>query len=466
MLRSLRNKIIGFGLIFAVAGCSSRSLINPGQVRLYQQHHRGQVGTNIPDGLGVNIHWTDPRPGEMRMLAATGLHWIRMDFFWNATETVRGKYNFTAYHNLVKMAQHYHMQVFFVLDYGNPLYQHGKFPTTSTARHAFSAWAAAAVDSFRGNGVVWEMWSEPDGGSGNGGIPIDPQAYAKLAVETGQAIYRTDRHAYFIGPGVAWMQRPWKGGQTWIQWLFKGGVLNVFDAVSVHPYRKRPPETVMADYCRFQRVVADYAPSGSSLQLVSSEWGYPSAPRWFFGSGYSRSAQARLLAREFLINLMCHIPISIWYDWHDDGPATGDIRFTERGGIVDAKTPDPEFHFGLVGFTYHAHRHYVYTPKPAFFACRTLTQTLRGFHFDKRIKEHNPSVFVLVFARGKQRRWVAWSVVSPPSGRATVTLRVPRGNYRIINYLGDRQIRTRVGATGLKLRLSTGPQYVSLLLGN
>ncbi|NNM87482.1 MAG: hypothetical protein HKL95_03075, partial [Phycisphaerae bacterium] len=39
-------------------------------------------GATIPDGLGVNIHWTNPRPGEMRMLAATGVRWIRMDFAW------------------------------------------------------------------------------------------------------------------------------------------------------------------------------------------------------------------------------------------------------------------------------------------------------------------------------------------------------------------------------------------------
>jgi hypothetical protein len=27
----------------------------------------------IPEGIGVNIHFTDPRPGEMKMLAAAAL---------------------------------------------------------------------------------------------------------------------------------------------------------------------------------------------------------------------------------------------------------------------------------------------------------------------------------------------------------------------------------------------------------
>jgi hypothetical protein len=36
-------------------------------------------GPAIPDGLGVNIHFTDPRPGEMEMLADAGFKFVRMD---------------------------------------------------------------------------------------------------------------------------------------------------------------------------------------------------------------------------------------------------------------------------------------------------------------------------------------------------------------------------------------------------
>ena len=434
-------------------------------------------GPAVPDGLGVNIHFTNPRPGEMRMLAATGVRWIRMDFAWGATETQKGRYNFAAYVRLITALRRYHIRPLLILDYGNPLYQHGAFPTTPAARQAFAAWAAAAVENFRGSGVVWEMWNEPDGGMGNGGGgPIDPQAYAKLALETGQAIRRADQHAVFIGPALAWMQRPWKDGLTWVQWIFKGGVLRVFDAVSVHPYREQPPETVIGDYRLFRRVanrgrswgpesrgdyrlfrgvVANYAPAGRSPPLVSSEWGYPSVPEWFYGRGYSSSTQARFLAREFLVNLMCHVRLSIWYDWHDDGPAA-----SATAGTGHVAPPNPEFHFGMVGFTYHAHRHWVYTPKPAFFACRTLTHTLCGFHFDKRLKENNPRDFVLVFANGHRRRWVAWSEVKPKPGRGVVTLPVPSGTYRVINYLGAEHITTKAGVAGLKLQLSTGPQYI------
>ena len=64
----------------------------------------------VPDGLGVNIHWTNPRPGEMRMLAATGVRWIRMDFSWSATEAKKGQYNFAPYIRLISALRRYHIR--------------------------------------------------------------------------------------------------------------------------------------------------------------------------------------------------------------------------------------------------------------------------------------------------------------------------------------------------------------------
>ncbi len=47
----------------------------------------------VPDGLGVNIHFTDPRPGELEMIAAAGTGWVRMDFGWDGTERQKGTYD-------------------------------------------------------------------------------------------------------------------------------------------------------------------------------------------------------------------------------------------------------------------------------------------------------------------------------------------------------------------------------------
>src|SRR5262249_15374140 len=44
------------------------------------------IAPEISAGLGVNIHFTDPKPNEMEQLAAGGFEFVRMDFSWNATE--------------------------------------------------------------------------------------------------------------------------------------------------------------------------------------------------------------------------------------------------------------------------------------------------------------------------------------------------------------------------------------------
>ncbi|MDQ2856965.1 MAG: hypothetical protein M3R68_11595, partial [Acidobacteriota bacterium] len=33
----------------------------------------------ISEGFGVNIHFTDPRPDEIKMLSQAGFRWVRMD---------------------------------------------------------------------------------------------------------------------------------------------------------------------------------------------------------------------------------------------------------------------------------------------------------------------------------------------------------------------------------------------------
>ena len=55
----------------------------------------------VPDGFGVNIHFTDPRPGEMKMIAEAGVRWVRMDLKWDATEREPGRYDFSEYDRLM-----------------------------------------------------------------------------------------------------------------------------------------------------------------------------------------------------------------------------------------------------------------------------------------------------------------------------------------------------------------------------
>lgn len=358
----------------------------------------------IPQNLGVNIHFTDPRPGEMEELAAAGFRWVRMDFSWDGTEREKGTYDFSAYDRLMAALKPYHIRAYFILDYSNRHYDEGLSPHTPEGRAAMARWAAAAVKHFQGQGVVWEMYNEPNIGFWRPHPNV--QDYIRLALEVGKAIRAAAPAEIYIGPATSGMDF------AFLEACFKSGLLKYWSAVSVHPYRGQPPETVTADYRRLRLLIAKYAPKGKSIPILSGEWGYSSV--W---GGMDEATQGRMLARQWLTNLMNRIPVSIWYDWHDDGP---DPR-------------EPEHHFGTVRYPYLEGQRPVYEPKPAYRAAETLTTVLDGFTFNKRLDVHSPDDYVLLFTRGTDVRLAVWTTASEKH-----PIRIPAsdGTFRLINSTG------------------------------
>jgi hypothetical protein len=55
----------------------------------------------IWQGFGVNIHFTEPAPGEIDLLKASGVDYVRTDFNWELTEKAVRKYDFSVYDRLV-----------------------------------------------------------------------------------------------------------------------------------------------------------------------------------------------------------------------------------------------------------------------------------------------------------------------------------------------------------------------------
>src|SRR5204863_8252992 len=76
----------------------------------------------VEESLGVNVHFIEPKPGEVKMIAEAGFRWVRTDFIWEATERERGRYDFSAYDQLLKQLDEFHLRALFILDYGNHLY--------------------------------------------------------------------------------------------------------------------------------------------------------------------------------------------------------------------------------------------------------------------------------------------------------------------------------------------------------
>jgi hypothetical protein len=318
----------------------------------------------VPAGLGVNIHFTEPGPREMERFAEAGYRLIRNDLAWEAIERVPGHYDFSAYDRLRGHLARAGARPIFILDYGNRLHDQGQAPRSDSARAAFARFAAAAARHFRGQGVIWEIWNEPN--LDQFWKPeADAKAYARLALETARAVRNADPDAVILAPGSSGF--PW----AFLETVFAAGLLEHIDAVSVHPYREQPPETAGDDYGRLRALIARYAPPARrSMPIVSSEWGYSTAV-----GAVSEARQADYLSRQWLANLAAGVNLSIFYDWRDDGD--------------DAK--DREHRFGTVRRNLE--------PKPAFLAARTLIRSLQGYTLRHRLQGSSPSHWKLLFQK-------------------------------------------------------------------
>lgn len=236
----------------------------------------------LPASVGVNIHFVTGHQRDLDLIAAAGFKFVRMDFTRAGTERKKAEYDWSGYDELTANLEKRGIRAIYILDYSNPLYEEevtspnpisGKqHKTTASPQHpesvaAFARWAAAAAKQFAGRKIIWEIWSEPN-------IQFwqpkpDPQQYATLALATCKAIRAADPHATIVGPATSAF--PW----GFLETVFKSGVLEYLDAVSVHPYRaaSKPPETAAADYARLRELIDRYAPATrqGKIPILSGE---------------------------------------------------------------------------------------------------------------------------------------------------------------------------------------------------
>ncbi len=148
------------------------------------------------------------------------------------------------------------------------------------------------------------------------------------------------------------------------------------------------------------------------------------------------------MPREFLSNLAEGVPLTIWYDWHDDS----------------ANPQEPESHFGIVHFPYSADGHSVYSPKPAYLALKTLSGALDGYRFTRRLPVGGANDYVLLFTKGTAIRLAAWTT-SPGSRKASIP--GLQGQFAITDHLGQSPKPATAHKGKLAITLTDAPQYLA-----
>lgn len=362
-------------------------------------------GLTIPDGAGVNIHFTRGHERDLDLIAAAGFKFVRQDFFWGSIEQQKGVYDWSEYDELVANLDQRGMHAYFILDYSNPLYEgeetstnpvwHTVERTTIAPQHpdsvaAFARWAAAAAKHFHDRGVIWEIWNEPNSNFWQPGSNVGQ--YCTLALATCRAIREEEPEATIVGPATSGLPR------DFLESVCKSGLLEYFDAVSVHPYRAphQVPESAAKDLARLRALIKQYAPPGKQdMPILSGEWGYSSNTK-----GVTLERQAQFIVRQQLSNRLCGVPVSIWYDWKNDGDDPA----------------ENEHNFGTVRSDF--------TPKPAYLAVQTLTRELAGCNLARRLDTGNTNDYVLLYTNTAGAfKLAAWTIaadhpVSLPAGDA------------------------------------------------
>lgn len=394
---------------------------------------------------GVNIHFIYGHERELDMIAAAGIKYVRMDFDWQSIEQAKGVYTWDAYDELTSNLEKRGLGVIYILDYSNSFYEDLVTPenplpwesqkTTASPQHkesieAFARWSAAAALRYRGKNIIWDIWNEPNI---NFWKPKpDVAQYSALALATCKAVKEVVPDAVMIAPSTSEIQLPF------LESFLSSGILKYLDAVSVHPYRdySKSPETVLSEYEKLNGLIEKYTPKNKkNIPIVCSEWGYSSAT-----NGIAKEKQAEYIVRIQLTNVLAGVPISIWYDWKNDGIDTNDLGQN----------------FGTVTFNE--------IPKPSYKALQILNLQMKGYTFMQRLELDSPDDYVLLFKKGNDDfRIAAWTVGTDHSVK--INNKIPQvKNVTAIDGYG-RAIRTKTEKGNLVMELKTLPQYVTLPQG-
>jgi len=367
----------------------------------------------VPYGLGVNIHFISPDAEQreyLRMISLAGFKLVRMDMFL-APAYGNWSSRFEGYFSLADEEKANGLRPLFILD-ENPLPT--STPNTQAWREAYAQFAGNATQYFSSYEPIWEIWNEPNPG-GAGYSFWQHYSEDDFAEAAAAALVRiASSGGTAIAPATAGLD---PGSENWTAAFLRmlpPQALSALAAVSVHPYRGSNPETASADYYGFREMIRWVKP------VVSSEWGYPTS----YG-GYPPLVQAQYYCRIYLTNLMNGIPITILYDWQDDGTIAS----------------NPENCFGLIqngaqtfsqGGPMEPGISSIYFVKPSYYALYYLSKSLEGFSFYRSYLNGTPfselsasgfkylmnpssingqGVYLVEFRQGSSVKYVAWSTL-------------------------------------------------------
>ena len=348
------------------------------------------------DFVGVQCHFRNNNyPLTCQdLLVRYGFTHFRDEISWSGAETKPGQIRLPEYgRTFVDSAHAKGLEPLLILDYGNPLYEAGGFPSTAATRAAYANYGAQMAKLLKGKVKAYEIWNEWSGGCGMAGKPRTntPENYGLLLQAAYQAIKAADPNLTVVGIGgdhSAHHLEQYLG-------MMRAAGPHSMDAWSVHSYRY-PNSPEASDLVgELNHAAGEAAKLGVTQPIWLTEIGWPTQtdPR-----GVTELTEARYLVRCFvLLQSTGQVDRVYWYDFKDDG----------------LKRTYNENNFGIIH-----HQTYALAPKPAAVAMSVFGRLTAGAKFvELTVKDEAYSARYAL--PDGQELLIAWSTGADHSAKLT-----------------------------------------------
>ena len=394
----------------------------------------------IPNNVGVQLKGDTEDPTHLDLVRELGAKWVRRGFIWESIEKEKGIYDFSHYDQFVKNCEDRGLSIIGCMAFSNELYGHVK---DEPGRSAYARFASALAEHYQGKNILWEIWNEPNtmtfwGRHGKvGNSEQYAEEYTNLVRATVPAMKKADPNCTILAGSVSNM---WTESYKWMAYCFDKGMLDIeWDIWSVHPYGLKAPEDYIEAYAH-TRSLMRHAGRADSRLWIDSERGFPIGKAEGYAGGDPELAyeyQAWHIVRQYLIDMLEGIPITIWY---------------ELGGDEG---------FALC--------HKDMSVTPAYTATQVMVKELSGYRIDKRIPTENDRDFVLRFVNDKGFvKLVAWT--APPRMESPdkiqnhvvdIEVNQPNATLPMVDIHGyESSIEIKEGK--IRLPLSGSPIYIAI----